>query len=156
LRAFKITYGEDAYADDVDDCPCVVPPVPGIAELLCPINDDDDVTEVAEYPVGVITFRSCERTAVQVPDDCVRPTKRTREGKKRRVKRVCLVFFFFWNPKKQKKKKKKKKRMSEKRQTLRVLTSDFREEVAGCGLGVISEGLGEEGMSLEGVDGCPC
>lgn len=69
-----MTCGEDAYAEDVDDCPCVAP-VPGNAELLCPINVDD-AAEAAEYPVGVITFKSCERTAVQVPDDNVRPTKR--------------------------------------------------------------------------------
>lgn len=36
------------------------------------------------------------------------------------------------------------------------LTGNFREEVAWCGFGVISESLGEEGMSLERVDGCPC
>lgn len=35
----------------------------------------EDVVEEAEYPIGVMTLRSWERTAVQVPEDCVRPNK---------------------------------------------------------------------------------
>lgn len=39
--------------------------------------EDVVVVEEAEYPVGVMTLRSWERTAVQVPGDCVRPKKRS-------------------------------------------------------------------------------